>query len=315
MWNEAVAMIGVGTMGRGMALTLAEHGIRVQAWNRSAAALTELRDAASSLAGAVEIATTPAEATRDATVVITCVSNDEALEAVATGADGIIEVLSESQVWIDCGTTGLDLTGRLDAQATSRRAHFLDAPITGSMLGARGGTLTFMVGGGAETLLKVRPLLDILGRHVVHAGPRVGDGQRIKYCLNMTQSVVLQGVLEGYALARTLDLEVDTLHEVFEHSAGKTGVGSFKTGYLQRRDFTPHFKLGLMHKDLGLALESASAAGIHLPLSERVTEVYAEAVREGLADEDFLATVKLLEARLNAPLTSGASPPPEDPGE
>jgi len=314
MWNEAVAMIGVGTMGRGMALTLAAHGVRVQAWNRSVGALDELRDAASRFTGAVALAATPAEATRGAAVVITCVSNDEALEEVGAGPGGVMEALDAAQVWIDCGTTGLDLTARLGALAGERGAHFLDAPITGSMLGARGGTLTFMVGGAATTLSSVRPLLDMLGRHVVHAGPRVGDGQRIKYCLNMTQSVVLQGVLEGYALARALGLEVDTLHEVFEHSAGKTGVGSFKTGYLQRRDFTPHFKLGLMHKDLRLALESAQAASARLPLSERVLEVYQRAVAAGLADEDFLATVKLLEDQLSFPLTGGDSPPPEERG-
>ena len=129
----------------------------------------------------------------------------------------------------------------------------------------------------------------------------------------MTQSVVLQGVLEGYALARAQGLELATLAEVFEHSAGKTGVGSFKTGYLQRRDFDPHFKLGLMHKDLGLALGAAEAAGLRLPLSSTVERVYAEAAAMGLADEDFLATVKVVEASLGGPVSddpddSGAAP-------
>lgn len=303
MWNEPVGLLGIGTMGRGMALTMAGHGLHVQAWNRSATAVDEVCHASSKLPGTVTAAATPAEAARGVAAVMTCVSNDEALEAVSFGPDGIEAVLGAGQVWIDCGTTGLELTGRLAALATERGAEFLDAPITGSMLGAREGNLTFMVGGAAAALAKVRPLLDILGKHAVHAGARVGDGQRIKYCLNMTQSVVLQGVLEGYALARSLGLEVSTLFEVFEHSAGKTGVGSFKTGYLQRRDFTPHFKLGLMHKDLGLALGSAEAMGARLPLSERVLEVYGKAVEAGLADEDFLATVKLLEDQISLPLT------------
>lgn len=312
MWHEAVALIGLGTMGRGMALTAARHGLRVQAWNRTRAVVEGLREEASTLEGEIVVAASPAEATRGAAVVLTCVANDDALEEVSVGAEGLVDVLTDGHVWIDCGTTGLDLTGRLARAAEARGAGFLDAPITGSMLGAAGGTLTFMVGGAAATLARVRPLLEILGKHVVHAGEAVGDGQRIKYCLNMTQSVVLQGVLEGYALACSLGLEVSTLAEVFEHSAGKTGVGSFKTGYLQRRDFEPHFKLGLMHKDLGLALDAAKAAGTKLPLSEQVIAVYQRAVEAGLGDEDFLATVKLLEAALDRPLTKA---PPLDEGD
>ena len=196
---------------------------------------------------------------------------------------------------IDCSTTSFALTHRLDAASQARGVEFLDAPITGSKLGAANARLTFMVGGPSSRVERVQPLFEAMGRHVVHVGERVGQGQAAKYCLNMTQAIVLEGVLEGYALGRALDVPLAKLAEIFENSAGKTGVGSFKTPYLQARDFEPHFRLDLMHKDLHLALREAEDRRMPLPAAQTVRTLYDQAVAEGMGPRDFLAMVELLE--------------------
>jgi 3-hydroxyisobutyrate dehydrogenase-like beta-hydroxyacid dehydrogenase len=145
-----------------------------------------------------------------------------------------------------------------------------------------------------------------MGQHVVHVGRDVGRGQAAKYCLNLAQAVVLEGVLEGYALAASLGVPLPKLAEIFEHSAGRTGVGAFKTPYLFRGDFEAHFRLDLMHKDLRLALARAAAAAVELPLAQRVEQLYEAAEAAGLGAEDFLATAKMLEQRSGRSLRHGA---------
>jgi len=293
-----VAFIGLGTMGEGMVANLVGAGIAVKAWNRTAARAEALGDRlARDLPDAAPyaVAGSPATAAEEVDAVLLCVSNDDAVARIVFGEDGVAGSLGPGMLLVDHGTTGLEMTARLDAVARERGATFLDAPITGSKLGAASGRLTFMVGGPGAAVERFGPLFAAMGRHAVHVGDTVGLGQRAKYCLNMSQAVVLQGVLEGYALARSSGVSVAKMAEILEHSAGKTGVGSFKTPYLLRGDFEPHFRLDLMAKDLRLAAALAEQVGVVLPLSRAATAVYDRAESAGLGDRDFLATAKLLE--------------------
>ncbi|MEL6184619.1 MAG: NAD(P)-dependent oxidoreductase, partial [Myxococcota bacterium] len=239
---QRVAVLGLGTMGIGMALNLLKS-FKVVGYNRSAERGRRLEE------GGGRFLAEPAEAVRGADAVVACLANDAANRDVLLAPE-LLDALEPGSLVIDCGTTGPEVTAALAEACAARSVDFLDAPITGSKLGAESGRLTFMVGGPSERVDRARGLFEAMGKHVVHAGGRVGDGQRIKYCLNMTQAIVMQGVLEGYALARAQGLEPSALAEVFENSAGKTGVGSLKTPYLQNRDFEPHFRLDLMRKDL-----------------------------------------------------------------
>ncbi len=282
-----VTMLGLGTMGGPMAANLAEAGYAVTGYNRSA-------ERAALWAGrGVCHQADPVQAVAGADAVVVCVADDAAVEAVLLES-GALDAIPTGSLLIDSGTTGLELFLEVAKKGEEQGLEPLDAPITGSKLGAEGKRLTFMVGGPSDRVERARPLFDAMGKCVVHAGERLGDGMRIKYCLNMTQAIVLEGVLEGYALARAQGLEIDKLAEVFENSAGKTGVGTFKTKYLLERDFSPHFRLDLMNKDLLLAQEAASGAGVSLPLAEAVLGRYRAALAEGFAEEDFLATAKLL---------------------
>jgi 3-hydroxyisobutyrate dehydrogenase len=287
---HAIAFVGLGTMGQGMVRTLLAAGLEVRGFNRSPGPAQALGHEG------MTVAASPRDATAGADVLITCVSDDAALRHVALDPEaGAVGGLAQGALWLECGTTSLALTEELHAAAADRGAEFLDAPITGSKLGAAGGNLTFMVGGPRAGFERAVPLFEILGKAWVHVGERVGLGQSAKYCLNMTQSIVLQGVLEGYALAKRLGVSVAAMSEVFENSAGKTGVGSFKTPYLLRGDYEAHFKLWLMHKDLHLAGSEAERLGLPLPAASAVRAVYDQGVAAGLGDEDFLALAKLLE--------------------
>ncbi len=290
MPKSRVAFLGLGTMGQGMVRNLLANGHAVVAWNRTASraqALVEMP---------LQAADHPREAVKDAEFVVTCLENDEALEQVALREPhGFVAGLKSGVRVIDCGTTSRELTRKLAARVEAVGAHYMDAPMTGSKLAAEGGRLTFMVSGAFHDVEAAKPVLQAMGKHVVYVGESIGLGQAAKYCLNMVQAVMLEGMLEGYALASRMGVPLARMAEVLEHSAGKSGIGSFKTPYVARRDYSPHFRLGLMHKDLHLAL--AEAASMHLPLAaaRTVLTIYDQAMAEGLANDDFVAIAKLIE--------------------
>lgn len=277
-------------MGEGMVRNLIQAGFAVTGWNRTAAKAKPLE------ADGMAVAQTPVEAAQGADFVVLCVSNDEAVrELVLDPARGILGALGAGTLVIDCGTTSQETTAEVAAAVAERGARFIDAPITGSKLGAAGGKLTLMVGGPADDVTRAQPLFDAMGKHTVHVGEAIGMGQRAKYCLNMTQAVVLEGILEGYALAKTLGVPVAKMAEILDNSAGKTGVGGFKTPYLQAADYEPHFRLDLMHKDLHIALGEAARARLPLPAARAVLTLYDQGVAEGLGPRDFLVLAQLLE--------------------
>jgi 3-hydroxyisobutyrate dehydrogenase-like beta-hydroxyacid dehydrogenase len=297
-----ILVLGLGTMGAGMAKQLASAGFRVLGWNRSPGRAEALR------AQGVTPVSSRVEAAGQADLVWTILADDDALRGAALGAaagEGVLANMRPGAVFVDSGTTSLELTRTLHAECRARGVQMLDAPVTGSKLGAENGGLTFMVGGASEVVGVVQPAFDAMGKAVVHVGTEVGCGQAAKLCLNMTQAVVLEGVLEGYALAQRLAVPIPKLAEIFEQSAGRTGVGVFKTPYLLRGDLEPHFRLALMLKDLRLALGEAAAREAELPLAQAVERVYDEAVAAGWGDLDFLATSLAVERRAGVRFTDG----------
>lgn len=296
MRAHSIAFLGLGTMGGSMARQLLLAGHELHAFNRSPGRREKLAErVASDDAKRLHLHEDPRAAVESAEVIISCMSDDAAIESLFFGEMQCLTAIREGSLLIDCATTSLEFTEKLAVAAQKAKIAFVDAPMTGSLLGAQNGTLTFMAGGGQEDYDRAKPFLDTMGKHVVHVGPNAGAGQSAKCCLNMSQAVVLQGVLEGYALAKKLGVSLDAMAEIFEHSAGKTGVGSFKTPYLQRSDYTPHFRLDLMQKDLHLALEEASGHRLALPAAQAVRLVYDQGVAEGWGEQDFLVLAKLLE--------------------
>jgi 3-hydroxyisobutyrate dehydrogenase len=294
-----VGFVGLGTMGAGMVRNLLKAGFVVRGYNRT-------KERSLSL---VELGMRPAESPADAVAaarhVIMAVSDDAALRAVTGGDHGVFARLGTGTVVINCGTNSLELTRALDLEVRSKGAEYLDAPVTGSKLGAENGTLTFMVSGPPVALERTRPLFAAMGKHVVYVGEAAGLAQSAKYCLNLSQAITLEGMLEAWGLARRLGVSVDTMSELFQKSAAGSGVGTFKAGYLVREDYEPHFRLDLMQKDLHLALEEASRQRLPLPAASSVVGVYDQAAAEGLGARDFLATAVVLSKWLGVSWRSG----------
>lgn len=299
MTNEKLGIVGLGTMGAAMASNLLAAGHSVTAYNRTKEKLARLEGEG------IRVATSPRELASRSEWIFTVVSDDAALESICNGDDGIFAGLRPDSILVDCGTTSIDLTESLVARARERGAHFVAAPMTGSKLGAERGTLTFMLGGPAEIVARGKPLFLAMGKHVVHVGERAALAQAAKICLNLSQAITLQGMLESFGLARRLDVPLDAMEELFEHSAARSGVGSFKAPYLRNEDFDPHFRLDLMHKDLALAMGEAGVRGLDLPAAEAVIATYRKAIAEGFGTEDFLATARILGRSLGVRWSDG----------
>ena len=286
--SKNIGFIGIGTMGRGMTENLLKNDFNVFAYNRTKSKIEEIKHKN------LFIVNTPKEACEKSDVVITCVSNDKALKNILFSKNGIFKSFSKDKVLIDCGTTSIELTKKISDECERIGASSLDAPVTGSKIGAETGTLMFMVGGNKKTVDDCMPIFNSMGKKVVYCGENT-FGQRTKIALNLSLSLLMESYFEGLTLGVANGVPLEIMLEVFENSGAKTLVGFGKTNKVMSRDFSPHFKLELMDKDLKLAMKEISKLKINLPLSKGIKKVFANAMKKGWQNEDFSCIAKLLE--------------------
>ncbi len=279
-----IAFLGLGIMGQRMAANLVKAGNAVTVWNRTPGKLVE----------GAQTAASPREAAEGAEVVWMCVSDTAAVEQVLFGHDGIDSALREGMVVVDSSTISPAATLDFAARVRARGADYLDAPVTGSKAGAETGTLVFIVGGNAETITRVQPLFDALGKKVVHMGD-TSKGQAAKIVMNLQIAMIYQGFAEALTLATKLGVEPQKLIELIQASMVRSGVVDYKAPFVLRSDYTPNFPLRLMHKDLHLLLDAAKQTRVKLPGLEMVDEIYEIASEEGQDDLDYAATLTLLQ--------------------
>lgn len=283
-----VAFLGLGIMGEPMARNLLRGGCDLRVWNRTASRATALvRE------GALR-ADTPEEAVRHAEFTIAMLADPPALEAIVRNAGGVLSGLPRDAVLINMGTQGIAQVEALALEVRERGGFFLDAPVTGSRAGATEGTLTILAGGESSVLERAKPVLELVGRTILHVG-KVGDGTRAKLILNLVQAGMLTVFSEGLSLAKRLDLPPATVLQVLEHSAGNAPLFRYKGGFLLRRDFSTNFSLRLMNKDLKLILGEADRLGVRLDASRTVSDLFSAAMAAGYSEEDFLSIAKLVE--------------------
>ena len=279
-----VAFLGLGIMGRPMAANLVKAGHDVAVWNRTPGKEPARARPASS----------PADAARDAEVVWMCVADTAAVEQLLFGEDGVENAVASGAVIVDSSTISPSATLHFAERLRSRGADYIDAPITGSKIGAESGQLIFMAGGSEDTLARLQPLFGAMGKAVFRMGD-LGKGQSAKLALNLMIALTYEGFAEGLTLATKLGVQADKLLELINATMVRSGVVDYKAPFVLRRDFSPNFPLRLMHKDIHLMLDAAKAAGVRLPGLEKVEEVYAESVKAGWKDLDFAATVGVIE--------------------
>ncbi len=279
-----VAFVGLGIMGRPMAANLVKAGHEVSVWNRSAGKEVD----------GARVASSPAEAAQGAEVVWICVSDTAAVEQVLFGPNGIEQSLAEGMIIADSSTISPAATRRFAERVAKKGVQYVDSPVTGSKVGAEGGTLLFIVGGSEEAIEKLKPLYAAMGKKIFRMG-ETGKGQSAKIAMNLQIAMIYEGFAEGLTLAAKLGVDPATLIPLINASMLKSGVVEYKAPFVLQRDFTANFPLKLMRKDIRLALEAAKEARVKLPGIETVEEVYDMAVEDGHADLDYAATLMLLE--------------------
>jgi 3-hydroxyisobutyrate dehydrogenase-like beta-hydroxyacid dehydrogenase len=279
-----VAFLGLGIMGRPMAENLAKAGHEVTAWNRTPG---------KAVAGA-RLAATPREAAEGAEVAWICVSDTAAVEQVLFGENGVEGALREGMIVADSSTILPAATQQFAERVRARGADLVDAPITGSKVGAESGQLIFIVGGREESVAKLEPLFAAMGKKFVHVGES-GLGEAAKLAMNLMIALTYEGFGEGITLASKLGVPAEKLIELVQASMVRSGVVDYKAPFVLKRDFSPNFPLRLMHKDIHLMLEAAREARVKLPALETVDEIYEVAEEEGHRDLDYAVTLTLLE--------------------
>ena len=270
-----IALLGTGTMGApmGRRLLAAGHGLR--AWNRT-------RSRAEPLAAeGATVLDTPAEAVAGAGVVVTMLADAPAVEAAVEGLD-----LGDA-VWAQMSTVGVTATERLAARGG---ATFVDAPVLGSKPGAEAGQLTVLASGAARE--RCAPVFDAVGARTIDLGDAPGAGTRMKLVLNHWVVALVEGVAETVALAEGLGLDPQAFLDVIDGGPMGPPYAKLKGANMIERRYEPNFSLKLAHKDAGLIVAAAEAAGFEAPLARLVAERMAVAIEKGHGDEDFSATVE-----------------------
>jgi 3-hydroxyisobutyrate dehydrogenase len=282
-----VGFIGVGNMGNPMAGNVLKS-FPLTVFDTNAAAMGNLV-----AAGARKAASAP-EVLEQAEIVMTCLPASPDVEALYLGAGGLVERARPGTILIDLSSV-LPSTPRLiEPRARERGVHFLEAPVSGGVSGARAATLAVMVGGDAAVLERARPVLRALGPNVFHVGP-VGAGNTVKAINNMMACVNALAMMEGLVLGRKAGLDPTTIYEVVKASSGGSkALERIQTAIIPR-NFAPGFKVRLMNKDLETF--TAIAKELHVPVSfANVAQRYQQAaLAAGLGDQDTSVAVTIIE--------------------
>lgn len=284
---EPVAILGIGTMGHAMAANSRRAGIPTIVWNRTPEATRELAGTG------VQIAETAADAVRRATIVVTMVSDADAVMSVARD-QGMLAALNQGAIWVQMSTIGVAGIERAAALARSERPDvtLLDAPVSGSREPAQQGRLTIFASGPQEARSRVDPFFNAIGQRTVWAGP-VGAGSRLKLVNNTWLAFVSEAVASSMAVAHRLGLETDAVVDALDGSPIVSPWQTAKLRRIARGDFTPQFALSLALKDVRLALQEIDDA--QFTALAGLAHEWEQAVGDGLGGQDLTAVTRALD--------------------
>ena len=227
-------------------------------------------------------------------VVFTIITSSADVEAVALGADGLIDGMAPDSVLVDCSTIAPDATRRIAARLAERGIHMLDAPVSGGAQGAIDATLAIMAGGDAAVLERVRPLLDCLGQRIVHIGPN-GAGQVAKACNQMIMVAAIEAAAEAMRLAAASGVDCARVRQAMAAGSAASRVLDVMGERMVRRDFAAGIEARLHHKDFGLVLEAARKSGVPVPLTATVAQQLNALMAQGWGADDTASLLRVLE--------------------
>lgn len=289
-----IGFIGLGNMGAPMAANLLKAGHKVTGFDLSETMLKNF-EAAGGL-----VAKSAAQAVSTAEIVITMLPAGKHVEQVYCGSDGLIEASTNNCVFLDCSTIDVETSRKVAQAAQDAGRMMMDTPVSGGVTAAVAGSLTFMCGGSEAAFQTAKPILDVIGGNIIHAGDS-GTGQAAKICNNMMLGIQMISVCESFAMADALGLDRQKL---FDISSAASGQCWSLTSYCPvpgpvpttpaNNDYKAGFAVAMMLKDMRLAADAANAVGVDTILGQKAKDLYAKMDEAGLAEKDFSAYFEFL---------------------
>ena len=289
-----LGIVGLGTMGRPMAKNLLQAGHSVKAFDVSSVALDSIVESGGERA-------TQHSVVERVDALITMLPTGQDVADVLDGDNGLFGHAGPDTLFIDSSSIDVDTARMLADRAEQCGMSIVDAPVSGGVAGAKAGTLTFMVGGTKSSFAKVKPILESMGKSIIHAGSS-GAGQAAKICNNMMLGIEMIAVAEAFGLAAKLGLDAKTLSDIIASSSGQCWslthnhpVRGLTPGAPAEHGYAPGFTSKLMLKDLKLSQNAAQSIDAWTPLGTAATELYQKFVDAGHSDMDFSAIIQMIE--------------------
>jgi 3-hydroxyisobutyrate dehydrogenase len=272
-------------MGSGMAANLLKAGFSVAVYNRTRAKAQPLVEKGALLAA------TPADAAKNAAVVISMLADDNASREVWTGKDGALNALGKGTVAIDSSTVSPEWVDELAKLVTGRGAEFLDAPVTGSKMQAEAGQLSFLVGGSEQALAAAKPILQAMSKEIIHLGP-VGSGAKLKLINNFLCGVQIASLAEALTWIERSGLDREKALSFLKSGAPGSPLLGAISGRMTAKNYNVNFLLRLMMKDLGYARSEAAREDVNLTTAETARKLFETAIAQGYGDSDMSAVIE-----------------------
>ncbi|MEI6563180.1 MAG: NAD(P)-dependent oxidoreductase [bacterium] len=279
-----IGIIGCGIIGSRMGRSWQKAGHCVIGWNRTPSNAKE---------AGFPLADSPAEVARQSDIIMVVVADPPALMSVTEGALGLARVSLKGKVVLNASTVGPSDNQRAARLIQDSGGEFLEVPFTGSKVGAETGKLVFYVGGDQDLAARMQPLLLQIGQKCFHFGA-VGTASDAKLIMNMMLANLMEAMIEGLVFAGKAGLDMATFIEAYKMNAGYSVLADMKIGKMLADDYSTHFSLKHMDKDIRIALDRAAELKAACPLTERLKDIFSEAMQAGLGAEDFSVLYRLI---------------------
>jgi 3-hydroxyisobutyrate dehydrogenase len=291
--SNHIAFIGVGNMGNPMAQQLVKAGQNVKVFDVSPDMIEIAKQSGLNVISSME------ELLQGATTVISMLPEGKHVRSLYLGENGILKKISKSSLIIDCSTIDIETSLALGNEAKKIGIKMIDAPVTGGVMGARIGKLNFLVGGSDEAVALAKPLLDIMGQKILHAGAQ-GSGVGVKICNNMSLGISMIASAEALMLAKRLKMDVKKVHSIIKEASGNnwamtnyTPLPNLTEGVPSNNKYRPGFTAAMMKKDLNLARDAAKSVNASTPLGKAALDIFSKFCEDGDSETDYSGISKM----------------------
>jgi 3-hydroxyisobutyrate dehydrogenase len=289
--KRKVSFLGLGVMGGAIARHIGNAGHELTVYNRSPVRLDKWHSSNPGLAA--RVASSPAEAAEGADMVITCVGNDDDLADVVLGPQGVFSTLRHGGVFVDHTTVSARIARQIAVEARDKQYHCVDAPMTGSQIGAEKGTLTLMCGGRPDAIEAARAVMEAYSARIVHVG-KAGAGQTTKMANQICIAGIVGALAEAVRFAQASHLDMGKVYEAISGGAAQSWQMDNRWNTMSKDEFDFGFAIDWMRKDLGLAIDEGRGLGVSLPVTALVDQFYADLQAMGAGRLDTSALIKRL---------------------